>query len=69
MNRRKEGGGRREKRFSSTFPLLHSPFLLRESNNSQSTKLKLSCKSLISLTILLTIPVDKAVDKLWISCG
>jgi phosphoribosyl-dephospho-CoA transferase len=45
------------------------PFLLRESNGVQSTKLKLYPKSLISLTINLINPVDKSVDKLWISCG
>jgi hypothetical protein len=69
MKRIQKGGGRREKRFSSTFSLLHSPFLLRESDHLKSTKLKLSLETLISLIIILTISVDKSVDKLWISCG
>jgi hypothetical protein len=37
--------------------------------NLQLRNLNLSYKSLILLIILLTLAVDKAVDKLWISCG
>ena len=50
---------------------LSSPFsiILIKSNTEHSTKLNLTPKTLISLIIKLINPVDKAVDKLWISCG
>ncbi len=51
---------------SSLFTL-HSK--IRKSDTCASSKLNLSLKTLISLIIKLTNPVDKAVDKLWISCG
>jgi hypothetical protein len=42
---------------------------IRKSYTYASTKLKFTPKILISLIIKLTKVVDKAVDKLWISCG
>jgi hypothetical protein len=64
---KKQGGGAGERGNKDFSPPL--PFLLRESNHLQSIHLNKTANSLIWLTILLILPVDKAVDKLWISCG
>jgi hypothetical protein len=59
--------GSRESLFFSLSPL--PTFYIIKSYIEHSTKLNLPLNSLISLIIKLTNPVDKAVDKLWISCG
>jgi hypothetical protein len=51
------------------FSLYLFPLTLKKSKLKYSTKLNLPSNFLISLIIKLTNPVDKAVDKLWISCG
>jgi hypothetical protein len=71
--RRKEKGERRKEEgiwlFTPHSSLLTPHLELRESDTSASTKLNFNSESLISLIIILIKPVDKSVDKLWISCG
>jgi hypothetical protein len=69
MTRIENKEGRRKKRIYPPFYLPPSTFFIIKSNIEHSTKLNLPLNSLISLIIKLTNPVDKAVDKLWISCG
>jgi hypothetical protein len=59
----------RKVKLSPASPAPLPPCFLIKVDNLKLVKLKLSLKSLISLIILLTTPVDKSVDKLWISCG
>ncbi len=72
---KRQQGGRGEGKEGEIFtfpPFPLSPFLpcfLSKWSDLESISLNNSRRTLISLTILLTIPVDKAVDKLWISCG
>jgi hypothetical protein len=65
--KRKEERGKRKEIKPFLFYL--SSFLLNKSKPTHSTKLNSTPISLISLIIKLINPVDKAVDKLWISCG
>jgi hypothetical protein len=55
--------------FTHPSSLIPHPSKLRESDYLKPGDLNKSPKPLISLTIILTKAVDKAVDKLWISCG
>lgn len=71
MIKAEEREKRKEKRFlcflSSFLFLLSSKF--SKKHDLRSINLNVGYKSLTSLIILLTKPVDKSVDKLWISCG
>jgi hypothetical protein len=63
--RREEG-----REFFPPFFLFHiAKGLIIKSNIGHSSTLNFTPKTLILLTINLTKAVDKAVDKLWISCG
>jgi hypothetical protein len=67
MKRIQNIGGRMQKDFSPTSYLLSPTSRLR--SHLRLIDLNKTTNFLISLIILLIKPVDKSVDKLWISCG